>query len=394
LSGAEDRGATDLHQAFAVYVHWPFCAQKCPYCDFNSHVRHDGWDEDTFLAAYLAELRFFAAQIDHQDVTSVFFGGGTPSLMKPSTTAAIIGEIARLWTMARDCEITLEANPGSVDAGRFAEYRAAGVNRVSLGVQSLRDEALQRLGRVHSAREALRAIDVARSTFKRWSIDLIYARPGQTVPQWRAELAEALALGPRHVSLYQLTIEEGTPFAALHRAGKLVVPPDDDARALYEATQELCEAAGLPQYEISNHAVPGEECRHNLVYWHYGAYAGIGPGAHGRVMIGGRRHATVGERSPEGWAGRVQRDEHGLVERTALTGREEAEEALLMGLRLAQGIPIERISALAGAKVDIQVVEKLAGLGLVHAPRPGHVQVTPAGRMVLNVIVAEIASRL
>lgn len=394
MSGVEGSAAIDLHQAFAVYVHWPFCAQKCPYCDFNSHVRHGGWDEDAFLSAYRAELRRLADEIDRKDVTSIFFGGGTPSLMKPSTTAAIIEEIARLWPMARDCEITLEANPGSVDAGRFAGYRAAGVNRVSLGVQSLRDEALQRLGRVHSAQEALRAIDVARSTFERWSIDLIYARPGQTVPQWRAELAEALALGPRHVSLYQLTIEEGTPFAALHRTGKLVVPPDDDARALYEATQELCETAGLPQYEISNHAAPGQECRHNLVYWHYGTYAGVGPGAHGRVMIGGRRHATVGERNPEGWAEHVQRAGHGLVERTALSGREEAEEALLMGLRLAQGIPIERISALAGTKVDTRVVEKLAGLGLVHEPRPGHVQVTPAGRMVLNAIVAEIAARV
>ena len=282
---------------FGVYVHWPFCASKCPYCDFNSHVRAGGIDEARFLRAYLRELQHWAALAPGRTVASIFFGGGTPSLMSAGTVGAILDAIGRLWAVEPGAEITLEANPSSVEAARFRGYRAAGVNRVSLGVQSLDDAELRALGRLHTAAEARAAIDVARSTFERFSFDLIYARPGQTLDAWRAELGQALALAGQHLSLYQLTIEPDTPFAALHARGKLIVPDGEAASALYEVTQEMTERAGLPAYEISNHAAPGEECRHNLLYWRYGEYAGIGPGAHGRVVVDGVRRATSTERS-------------------------------------------------------------------------------------------------
>src|SRR5581483_9580216 len=275
---------------FAVYVHWPFCLSKCPYCDFNSHVRHGGIDEARFLRAYLAEIGHWAGLAPGRRVTSVFFGGGTPSLMSPVTVGAILDAVARHWSVEADAEVTLEANPSSVEAGRFRGYRAAGVHRVSLGVQSFNDGELRFLGRLHNVAEARRAIELARAIFPRLSFDLIYARPGQTPDTWRAELGEALRLAADHLSLYQLTIEDGTPFAALYRAGKLK-PPDEDASAdLYAVTQEVCDRAGLPAYEISNHARPGAECRHNLVYWRYGEYAGIGPGAHGRLKLHDGRH--------------------------------------------------------------------------------------------------------
>lgn len=266
-------------------MHWPFCASKCPYCDFNSHVRAGGIDETRFLAAFLKELEHWAVLGPGRSVTSIFFGGGTPSLMSTNTVGAILDAIARHWGVERGAEITLEANPSSVEAGRFRGYRAAGVNRVSLGVQSLDDMQLRALGRMHTSAEARAAIDIAAGTFERFSFDLIYARPGQSIDAWRAELGQALDLAGKHLSLYQLTIEQGTPFAALHARGKLVVPDGDAASALYEVTQEMTERAGLPAYEISNHAAPGEESRHNLTYWRYGEYAGIGQGEIGRAHV-------------------------------------------------------------------------------------------------------------
>jgi oxygen-independent coproporphyrinogen-3 oxidase len=346
-------------------VHWPFCAQKCPYCDFNSHVRFGGIDEERFLAAYLRELEHTAALVGPRNVASIFFGGGTPSLMSPQTVAAILDAIARLWTLAPGAEITLEANPGSVEATRFAGYAQAGVNRVSLGVQSLRDDVLKSLGRIHTAKEAVCALEIANAHFDRVSFDLIYARPRQTVEDWRRELSEALALARGHLSLYQLTIEPETPFAALHAAGKLVVPDGEEALALYEVTQELTAAAGLPAYEISNHAAPGEESRHNLLYWRYGEYAGCGPGAHGRLIFQSVRHAISTERSPERWAELVERQGSGWVEGVPLTASEEADERLLMGLRLSEGIDLNRLTAASGLGLQPLVLAALERDGLI-----------------------------
>ncbi len=382
---------------FGVYVHWPFCAQKCPYCDFNSHVRFGGWDEARYLKAYKRELDHAAALTGPRQVASIFFGGGTPSLMKPETVAAILDHIAQLWTVARDAEITLEANPGSVEAGRFKGYRASGVNRVSMGLQSLRDDDLKKLGRIHTVAESKAALDVARSTFERFSFDLIYARPGQTPEAWRAELTEALDLAGDHLSLYQLTIEPDTPYAALHAAGKLVVPDADAALALWDVTQELTEARGLGAYEISNHARPGEESRHNLLYWRYGEYAGVGPGAHGRLLAGAGRHATVTERNPEAWVAAVEDHGHGFTEMTALTQLEQADEMLLMGLRLREGIDLDRLAALGGVRPSRATIEDLARLDLVEitpASLSGaeRVRATPRGRFVLNAVVAELSA--
>jgi oxygen-independent coproporphyrinogen-3 oxidase len=381
---------------FAVYVHWPFCAQKCPYCDFNSHVRHGGWDEVGYLDAYLAELRSAAQEVAAGGaagpVDSIFFGGGTPSLMQPETVGGIIHGIRATFGLAADCEITLEANPGSVEAGRFRGYRAAGVNRVSLGVQSLDPDHLTRLGRVHTVAEALAALEVAKSTFDRVSFDLIYARPGMTEAQWRAELARALALQAGHLSLYQLTIEDGTPFAALHRAGKLIVPEPELADRLYEVTQEMCAAAGLPAYEISNHARPGEESRHNLVYWRYGAYLGLGPGAHGRELRPEGRVATFNERGPEDWLARVRATGRGLVEATALTVEEQADEMLLMGLRLAEGVDLGRLAAVGGVRIEERAIARLGDLGMVERVDPGRLRATARGRFVLNEVVRQLAS--
>jgi len=324
--------------AFGVYIHWPFCLSKCPYCDFNSHVRRAPIDEARFVRAFAAEIAATAARVGGRTVSTVFFGGGTPSLMQQATVGAVLDALARHWTIAPDVEITLEANPTSVEATRFRGFRAAGVNRVSLGVQALDDRALSELGRLHTAREALEAVAVARGIFARYSFDLIYARPQQTPRDWADELTRAIAEGGEHLSLYQLTIEPETPFAALHAAGKLKIPDEDTARALYDTTQEVCAAHGLPAYEISNHARPGSECRHNLVYWRAQEYAGIGPGAHGRLDVAGNRHATATEKSPQQWLARVERDGHGLIADDALTREELADEFLLMGLRLAEGI--------------------------------------------------------
>jgi oxygen-independent coproporphyrinogen-3 oxidase len=380
-----------LDDSFAVYVHWPFCAQKCPYCDFNSHVRHEGWDEARYLRAYRGELAWAAERSGPRTVTSVFFGGGTPSLMQPDTVAGLIAEIGALWKLAPDAEITLEANPNSVDADRFAGYRQAGVNRVSIGVQSLDPEQLRALGRIHSVAEARRALAIARATFDRVSFDLIYARPRQEPAAWRAELAAALELAAGHLSLYQLTIEPDTPYAALHARGKLVVPDADAAAALYEITAEMTDAAGLPAYEISNYARPGEESRHNLTYWRYGAYAGVGPGAHGRLEAGGVRRATRTERNPEAWLRRVETGGDGLVEDIALSAPEMCDEALLMGLRVREGLPLARLAALGGVAPAPAAIGELEALGLLLRPAPGRIAATPRGRFVLDELVLRLS---
>ena len=387
---------------FGVYVHWPFCASKCPYCDFNSHVRHGGVDEQRFLAAYQAEIDATAARTGActgmttgaRTTSSVFFGGGTPSLMAPGTVAAILARIDRHWPIEPDAEITLEANPSSVEADRFAGYRAAGVNRVSLGVQSLSDDNLKTLGRLHTADDAKRAITIAARTFDRYSFDLIYARPGQSVVAWEAELEAALALVDDHISLYQLTIEDGTPFAALHATGKLRIPDDHAADELYAATQAMSETAGLPCYEISNHSRPGGESRHNLLYWRYGEYAGIGAGAHGRLLVGGARRATSAERVPEAWLARVEAVGTGVIEDDALTSPEQVDEALLMGLRLTEGLHIDRLRSLGGMALRGRELARLTLQGMLEPAGPGRIRATPKGRMVLNELVRRLADDL
>jgi oxygen-independent coproporphyrinogen-3 oxidase len=381
-----------IEQAFGVYIHWPFCLSKCPYCDFNSHVRRAPIDEARFVRAFTAEIAATAARVPRRTVSTIFFGGGTPSLMQPATVAAILDAIARHWRVAPDVEITIEANPTSVEAGRFRGYRAAGVNRVSLGVQALNDRALAELGRLHSAREALDAVGIARGVFDRISFDLIYARPQQTPQDWGNELKTALAEAGEHLSLYQLTIEPDTPFAALHAAGKLKTPDDDLARALYDTTLEVCAAHGLQAYEISNHARPGAECRHNLVYWRAHEYAGIGPGAHGRLDIDGARHATATEKRPEAWLARVESAGHGLVTDDALTREEMADEFLLMGLRLAEGIDPARYAMLAGRSLDETRVAALHEHGLVETTADGRLRVSLPGFPVLDAVVADLAA--
>jgi oxygen-independent coproporphyrinogen-3 oxidase len=380
-----------------VYVHWPFCLSKCPYCDFNSHVRREPIDEARYVRAFTAEIAATAERVPDRTVSTIFFGGGTPSLMQPATIAAVLDAIAHHWRVAPDVEVTLEANPTSVEATRFRGYRAAGVNRVSLGVQALDDRVLAELGRMHSAREALDAVDVARSVFDRYSFDLIYARPRQETQEWASELKRALSEAGEHLSLYQLTIEADTPFAALAAAGKLRIPGDDSARELYDTTLDICAAHGLPAYEISNHARPGGECRHNLVYWRGHEYAGIGPGAHGRLNIGrldidGARHATATEKRPETWLMRVEARGHGLITDDVLTREEMADEFLLMGLRLAEGIDPARYAALAGRPLDPARIAMLQEHGLVETTAEGRLRVTLPGFPVLDAVVADLAA--
>ncbi|MEZ5840326.1 MAG: radical SAM family heme chaperone HemW [Hyphomicrobiales bacterium] len=377
---------------FAVYVHWPFCLSKCPYCDFNSHVRPGGIDEDRFLAAYLAEIDRAAGLAPGRAVRSIFFGGGTPSLMRPATVGAILERIAARWRLEDGVEITLEANPTSVEAGRFAECRAAGVNRLSLGVQALNAEDLAMLGRRHSVGEALSALKTARDVFPRVSADLIYARPGRSASDWQAELEQALAFGLDHMSLYQLTIEMGTPFFAAHRDGKLVLPDADAAAALYEQTADVTARHGLPAYEISNHARPGNESRHNLVYWRYGEYVGIGAGAHGRLMLADGRHATANLKKPEHWLEEVERAGRGLSSDEILSAEEAGDEFLLMGLRLVEGIELARYEALSGRVLDPDRLADLVAHGMVVEHAPGRVRVTPAGWTVLDAVVADLAA--
>jgi putative oxygen-independent coproporphyrinogen III oxidase len=384
---------SDVEQkAFGVYVHWPFCLSKCPYCDFNSHVRHIAIDEDRFARAFAREIETTAARVPGREVTSIFLGGGTPSLMQPRTVGAILDAIGKHWRVMPDAEVTLEANPTSVEATRFAGYRAAGVNRVSLGVQALNDISLKELGRLHSAREALDAVAIARKSFDRYSFDLIYARPEQTPAMWADELKLAISEAAEHLSLYQLTIEEGTPFYGLHAAGKLKTPDEAMARALYDVTQEVCAKHDLPAYEISNHARAGAECRHNLVYWRGQEYAGIGPGAHGRLDIGGLRHATATEKRPEAWLMRVEATGHGVVTDDALNREERADEFLLMGLRLREGIDPERYAALSGRAIDPRRVAVLREEGAITVDADGRLRVTQAGFPVLDAVVADLAA--
>jgi putative oxygen-independent coproporphyrinogen III oxidase len=381
-----------MKTAFGVYVHWPFCLSKCPYCDFNSHVRHAAIDEARHVRAFTAEIAATAARVPGRTVSTIFFGGGTPSLMQPGTVGAILEAIAKQWSIAPDVEVTLEANPTSVEATRFRGYRVAGVNRVSLGVQALNDAELKTLGRLHTAQEAIDAVAIARKVFERYSFDLIYARPGQTPQAWASELKRAIAEAAEHLSLYQLTIEQDTPFAALHAAGKLVTPDEDVARTLYDTTQEVCSAAGLPAYEISNHARPGAECRHNLVYWRGHEYAGIGPGAHGRLDIAGERRATATERRPEAWLMRVEALGHGVVTDETLSHVEIADEFLMMGLRLAEGIDPARYEQLAGRPIDERRVAILREEGAVEVTPEGRLRVTQSGFPVLDAVVADLAA--
>jgi len=365
---------------FGVYIHWPFCLSKCPYCDFNSHVA-GAIDHQRWRRALLAECAWFRRQTGPATVTSIFFGGGTPSLMDPATTAALIEAVAAHWPVDPNVEITLEANPSTAEAGRFRDFRAAGVGRLSLGVQALDEAALRFLGRRHDLGEALHALDLARNTFPRFSFDLIYARPGQSVAAWRAELGRALKMAGDHLSLYQLTIEDGTAFAPAHGRGDFHLPDEDAAAAMFEATQEMAEAAGLPAYEISNHARPGAECRHNLTYWLGGDYVGIGPGAHGR--IGGE--AWRQHRAPETWLAAVERDGHGTRERLALDPATRGEELVMMGLRLTRGVAW----AIARDVVDAAGLARMEDGGFV-ARTGDRLRVTPKGRLVLNAVTAEL----
>jgi putative oxygen-independent coproporphyrinogen III oxidase len=376
--------------ALALYIHWPFCVSKCPYCDFNSHVR-EAVDQAAWRAALLKDLAHEAALLPGRRLTSIFFGGGTPSLMPPETVAALIDAAAGHWSVADDIEITLEANPSSVEAARFGALAQAGVNRVSLGLQALDDAALHALGRAHDVAEGLAALDIAQKAFGRVSFDLIYARPDQSPEAWAAELERALGFGTEHLSLYQLTIEPGTQYATRLAKGELH-PLDPDLGAdLFEQTRARTAAAGLPAYEISNHARPGAESRHNLTYWRYGSYAGVGPGAHGRR--GGL--ATTRRKKPENWLTRVDALGHGIEQEDALSPSDRAQEALLMGLRLAEGVDLARIAALAGypreALVDEAAVARLAGQGLVIA-QGDHLAVTESGMLLLDAILAEVVT--
>jgi oxygen-independent coproporphyrinogen-3 oxidase len=375
---------------FGIYVHFPFCAAKCPYCDFNAHVR-TVIDEEAWVSGVERELEWIAGQQDaaRPEVESVFFGGGTPSLMSGAAAGRVLQKIAALWPLAEDAEITLEANPASSDAARFADYRAAGINRVSLGVQALNDPDLKALGRLHDRKEALAALALAQKIFPRVSLDLIYARPAQTQSAWRDELKEALGFGTEHLSLYQLTIEPQTPYGLLQQKGALKIPDEDRAIALYEATQEITEAAGLAAYEISNHARPGAQSRHNLIYWRYGDYAGVGPGAHGRVQWGGRRVATETIRLPERWRDAVAKGGHGLAGMTAIADADAAREHMLMNLRLAEGVDLGAYESRWGMRPAPEKVSALAAQGLL-ALRDDILNATQRGRLLLNAVIAEL----
>ena len=374
---------------FGVYVHWPFCAAKCPYCDFNSHVR-TAIDEAGWVDGILAELGWVAAhQTQRPVVETIFFGGGTPSLMSGASVGRILQKITALWPLANDPEITLEANPASADAGRFADYRAAGVNRVSLGVQALNDADLKKLGRLHDVAEAKNALKMAMNTFSRVSLDLIYARPDQTDAQWRTELKEALSFGTEHLSLFQLTIEPETPYALLHKNGQLQIPDDDMAAGLYETTQELTEAASRPAYEISNHAVPGAESRHNLIYWRYGDYAGVGPGAHGRVSLGGQRTATAAIKLPERWIDTVSKRGQGFAEQVAVHDGDAAREHLLMNLRLREGLDLAAYELRWNTRPSTEKITALIEQGFLSLS-DDVLTATANGRLLLNRVIEEL----
>ncbi len=393
---------------FGVYLHWPFCAAKCPYCDFNSHVRFDPPDQKRYAAAFAQELGVMRQRTGARTVKSIFIGGGTPSLMDPATVGALLDTVSSLWAVPNDIEITLEANPSSVEADRFRGYRSVGVNRVSMGVQSLDDDQLKFLGRLHTVEEALKAIGLAREIFPRMSFDLIYARPNQTPHSWGLELNRAIDLAADHLSLYQLTIEEGTAFHRLHAKGKLKTLDDALAADLYALTQEVTTARGLPAYEISNHAKPGAESRHNLVYWRYGDYVGSGPGAHGRFdefpakvgtgfasgnspELGKLRSVTITERNPEKWLQRVESQSHGIIEEESLNQGQQADEFLLMGLRLTEGIDIPRFEQLSGRSLNQKRVSILREEGMIEPVGNSRLRATPSGMIVLDAVVADLA---
>ncbi|MGR3712820.1 MAG: radical SAM family heme chaperone HemW [Shimia sp.] len=373
---------------FGLYVHWPFCQAKCPYCDFNSHVSRE-IDQFRWLRAYLSELDRVAAETSGRVLNTVFFGGGTPSLMDPEVVATILERVRKLWPTSNDMEITLEANPGSVEAGRFTAYRDGGVNRISMGIQALNDRDLQRLGRIHTVDEGKKAFEIARKTFDRVSFDLIYARQDQTLESWQSELREALSMAIDHLSLYQLTIEQGTAFGDRYERGKLRGLPEDDLAAdMYEVTQDICGTAGMLPYEVSNYASIGSESRHNTVYWRYGDYAGIGPGAHARMTLSGQRYAVENWRNPNKWLEAAEAGNgENLREAVALDG--QAAEFLLMGLRLTEGVSLSRYKALSGKPLESQRMQNLLDLGMIEKNRD-QLRVLPQGRMVLNSVLAEL----
>lgn len=373
---------------FGLYVHWPFCQAKCPYCDFNSHVTAKV-DQKKWVAAYVRELQRHAELVPNRVLNAIFFGGGTPSLMMPETVAAVIEAAREIWPFANDIEITLEANPGSVEAGRFSGYRDAGVNRISMGIQALNDQDLRRLGRIHSVAEARAAFDIARNCFDRVSFDLIYARQGQTLSDWKSELSQALSMAIDHLSLYQLTIEEGTAFGDRYARGKLRdLPSDDSAADMYLATQNICADHGMPAYEVSNHARAGAESRHNLIYWRYGDYVGIGPGAHGRLTLNGTRYATESIRAPGGWLDAVSKGNGDCV-KTSLNPDEYSAEHLMMGMRLNEGIDTQRYAQLSGHPLPQNKLDDLLQMNMV--TQSGNIlRATDQGRAVLNAVLREL----
>ncbi len=373
---------------FGLYIHWPFCQAKCPYCDFNSHVAGK-IDQKRWLAAYLSELDRVASLTGPRILDSVFFGGGTPSLMAPETVAAIMDRVKRNWRTSNSLEVTLEANPTSVEAGKFIGFRDGGVNRISMGIQALNDPDLKALGRMHNTKEARKAFSIARETFDRVSFDLIYARQNQTLVDWRAELKLALDMAIDHLSLYQLTIEDGTAFGMRHAAGRLTgLPSEDLAADMYEATQEICEMAGMPGYEVSNHAKLGEESRHNLIYWRYGDYVGIGPGAHGRLTLNGIRHATFSPINPTQWIGLVENNGSGQTETEPLSQEDQFTEFALMGLRLTEGVAKSRFKALSMGKFD-RNLNRLIEMGLLEVTSE-RIRATAEGRPILNAVLSEL----
>lgn len=373
---------------FGLYIHWPFCQSKCPYCDFNSHVAAT-IDQSAWERAYLSEIERVSRETSGRVLNTVFFGGGTPSLMDPELVNSILSKVRDCWTLSNDVEITLEANPTSVESGRFQGYRDAGVNRISMGIQSLKDEDLKRLGRLHSVSEAQKAFDIARSTFDRVSFDLIYARQGQTIDAWRSELREALSMAIDHLSLYQLTIEQGTAFGDRYNRGQLRdLPSDDSAADMYFVTQDECEKAGMPAYEVSNHARNGSESRHNLIYWRYGDYVGIGPGAHGRLTLDGEKYAIDTPLTPTSWLQSVTEKGHGENPREVLSGYDQAVEYLMMGLRITEGIDLNRLSSLLGSEFTFKN-KYLVDDGFISTEN-GRLSITDKGRPVLNAVIREL----
>lgn len=387
---------SDGEAGFGIYVHWPFCASKCPYCDFNSHVRKAAIDQPRFVNAFRAELATMAVRTPGRRVSSIFFGGGTPSLMLPETVGGILSAIGEHWDILPDAEISLEANPTSVEADRFAGFRKAGINRVSLGVQAMNDTDLQALGRTHSVADALRAVEIARDAFDRISFDLIYARPDQSVTAWEDELGKALGFAADHLSLYQLTIEPGTQFEILAKAGRLKVPDPEIAEAMFMATQALTSAQNLSAYEISNHAARGSLCQHNLVYWRYGEYVGVGPGAHGRLIdqtsAYAGRYATSTERYPEKWLEKVEADGHGMVADDQLSLEEMGDEYLVMGLRLREGVSRKRYEALSARTFDEKQVQLMVDQGFIESDGGDGLRATREGSFLLDAVVADLAA--